>query len=238
MSKLRFLYACITGWTATFKLPLFYSNTGVKSIMPTMSIPPYSTIIGMLGNITGRDLNPEDVQRIGFMFECDSRGVDLEKLESYTLDTTRDVIKRNMGTTNPTQREFLVRPKLHLYLENIDFFKPFILCPVNVPSLGRSQDIAWFSTINSGKQFEIVEAEHISQGTVKSTLMPFPQEGASGYIIPLVEYYDNQQIGKPRNAVKMRQYQVVTNSSVVKNANLFKVSNCENFVIYMHSIRV
>jgi len=236
MSTHNFIYACISGWTATFKMPLFYSNTGVKGSMPTMNIPPYTTIMGMLGNMVGRDLEPEEVKRIGFIFEYDKKGVDLEKLESYTLDTEKNIIKRNTGTTNPTQREFLIRPKLHLYLENVDFFEFRFKEPFNIPCFGRSQDIAWIETLTNGKQYEIVDAEEVQQGMVRDTLMPFPQEGASGIIIPLANYFKNFELGYSRDVGGVDRYQAVSKPALVKRSSLFKVSNREDCVIYMHSI--
>lgn len=236
METYNFLYACFTGWSATFKMPLFYSNTGVKGIMPTMNIPPYTTIIGILGNMVGRDLEPDEVKRVGFIFQYDKKGVDLEKLESYTFVTEKNIIKRNTGTTNPTQREFLIRPRLHLYVENVEFFEPYFKEPFNIPCLGRSQDIAWLETLMNGKQYEIVAAEEVPEGIVKGTLMPFPQEGASGIIIPLADYYRNSQAGFTRCAENVSQYQIVNKPSFVRRSSLFKVPNCEDSLIYMHSI--
>jgi CRISPR-associated protein Cas5 subtype I-B len=237
METHNFIYACISGWTATFKVPLFYSNTGIKGIMPTMSVPPYTTIMGILGNMVGRDLNPSEVKRIGFIFEYDKKGVDLEKLESYTLDTEKDVLKRNTGTTNPTQREYLIHPKLHIYLENVALFEHYFNEPFNIPCIGRSQDIAWLQTLKNGKQYEIVYAEEVDTGIVRNTLMPFPQEGASGIIVPLVDHYENSLLGSLRKAERVNKYQVINKPATVKRNNLFKVSNRKDCVIYMHCIK-
>jgi hypothetical protein len=237
MALHNFIYACMSGWTATFKMPLFYSNTGIKGTMPTMDIPPYTTIIGILGNMVGRDLQPDEIKRIGFIFEYDKKGVDLEKLESYTLDTEKNILKRNKGTTNPTQREFIIRPKLHIYLENVTLFEEYFHEPFNIPCFGRSQDILWLETLKNGRQYEIVNAEEVHEGIVKNTLMPFPQEGASGIIIPLVDYYENFQLGFFRNAGDISKYQVINRPATIKYSSLFKVSNREDCVIYMHSIK-
>jgi hypothetical protein len=218
-------------------MPMFFSNTGVKSIMPTMDVPPYTTILGILGNIIGRELNPKETKRIGFVFEYDKKGIDLEKLESYTLDSKKNILKRNTGATNPTQREFLIRPKLHLYLENVVLFEEHFIEPFNIPSLGRSQDVAWLETLENGKQYTIVSAEEVEQGIVCNTLLPFPQEGANGVIIPLVEYYENTQLGLFRKAIKINQYQIVSKPALVKQSSLFRVSNRDDLVIYMHSIK-
>lgn len=236
MGKVKFLYARIHAWTATFKMPLFYSNTGVKSVMPTMRIPPYTTIVGMLGNIVGRDLRPEDVQRVGFMFDYGNKdNVDLEKLVSFELKD--DVLKLNKGQSNPTRREFLVRPVLHLYLENINLFQPAFDEPFNIPSLGRSQDLAWLETFENGKQYQIVEAQEVPKGTIRNTLVPFPQVGASGVIFPLVDYYNNFEFGHTRSPGSIRTYQFIESVVTIERADLYKVSNLDKCVIYMHKMQ-
>lgn len=237
MANYNFLYACLCGWTATFKMPLFYSNTGIKGVMPTMNVPPYTTIIGILGNLVGRDLKPDEIKRIGFTFEYDKRGVDLEKLESYMLDTEKKILKSNRGATNPTQREFLIRPKLHFYLENVVLFEQYLHEPFNILCFGRSQDLAWFETLKDGRQYDIVDAEEVQEGIVKNTLMPFPQEGASGIIIPLADYYENTKTGFTRHEGSMNKYQIINKPALLKSRSLFKVSNREDCVIYMHSIK-
>lgn len=237
MMSYKFLYACFCGWTATFKMPLFFSNTGVKSSMPTMRIPPYTTIVGMLGNMVGRDLTPDEIGRIGFMFEFENMGnVDLEKLESYKLDSKKNILIRNTGTTNPTRREFLVRPKLHLYIENIELFEPHIQEPSNIPCLGRSQDLAWLETLENGEQYEIVKAEAVLHGKIKNTLIPFSLKGASGIIVPLADYYGNFELGFTRKPVNVKPYVLIEKPATITGANLFRVSNCNDVVIYMHSM--
>ncbi|MDD5090318.1 MAG: CRISPR-associated protein Cas5 [Candidatus Wallbacteria bacterium] len=239
METHRFIYICIAGWTATFKMPLFYSNTGVTGgVMPSMNVPPYSTVLGMLGNIAGRDLQPAEAGKIGYVFEYDAKAVDLEKLESYTLNKESDVLDRKKGRANPTKREFIIRPKLHLYLENTDFFEPMIKNPANIPCLGRSQDVVWFETLDNGQQYKIVQAVEVSEDFVKKTLVPFPQAGASGVILPLVEYYDNSWIGNTREAKKINQYVLINNPSFIRRRNLFRVDNREDCAIYMHNFDV
>jgi CRISPR-associated protein Cas5 subtype I-B len=236
MASRSLIYASIRAWTATFKMPGFYSNTGIKSAMPTMDVPPYTTIIGMLGNMIGQEIVPDEAGSIGYVFEYDRKGVDLEKLESYTLDPERGILRRNLGSTNPTRREFLLHPRLHLYLENIALFGRCFREPTNIPCLGRSQDIAWLETLENGEQSEIVEADEVPQGIIRNTLIPFPQEGVGGIIIPLVDSYQNDEIGSFRRARRISKYQIVTRPASVRRSSLFKVSNREDCVIYMHAI--
>ena len=46
---MKLLHAKIVGWTATFRMPLLYSGTGL-----TAPVPPYSTILGFIGNLAAR----------------------------------------------------------------------------------------------------------------------------------------------------------------------------------------
>jgi CRISPR-associated protein Cas5t len=72
---MKLLHARLEGWTATFRLPLIYSGTGL-----TAPLPPYSTILGLIGNLAGRQIAPNET-RIGYIFR--SRGT------SYDLETSR-----------------------------------------------------------------------------------------------------------------------------------------------------
>jgi hypothetical protein len=169
------------------------------------------------------------------MFDFENFGNDdLEKLVSFRIED--DKLKPNMGTSNPTRRGFLVRPTLHLYLENIDLFQRHFDEPFNIPSLGRSQDVAWLVTLENRKQYDIVDAEETNKGTVKKTLIPFPQVGASGIIFPLVDYYKNFEIGQTRSPGSMRTYQFIDSPATIERASLFKVSNLPEFVVYMHDV--
>lgn len=235
MNGTKFLYARIRSWTATFKMPLFYSNTGVGSVMPTLRIPPYTTIIGMLRNMVGRDLRVDEVGRIGFIFEYENSGNDdLEKIVSFKLKGTK--LQVNKGQSNPTRREFLVRPTLHLYLENVVLFQQHFEQPFNIPCFGRSQDLAWLETLDNGRQCELVEAKETNRGTVRKTLIPFPQLGASGIIYPLVDYYNNFEIGSTRTPGSLRTYQFIEARATIERPGLYKVSNLDDAVIYMHDL--
>lgn len=237
MASLNFLYARLVGWTATFKMPHFYSNSGTKSVIPTLKLPPYTTIIGMLGNIVGRDLEPDEIKRVGYCFEYqyESENVDFERVRKFEIKN--GVLRESLDTPNPARREFIVRPNLHLYLENLELFEPYFFEPFNIPCFGRSQDLAWFETLPNGKQYEIIVAEEVKEGMIEKTLLPFPQVGATGIIMPLADYYDNFTDGQTRSAGSMRTYQFVEKPAKITRKSLFKVSNGQDRVIYMHDVK-
>lgn len=235
MTKL--LYSCLSGWTATFKSPLFVSNSGVSSYTPTLKLPPYSTIIGILGNIVGRDLEMDEIKRIGYVFDFENKdgNIDIEKIKSFSINK-KGKLEENSGNSNPARREFLVRPRLQLFLENLEMFEPFFQSPFNIPSLGRSQDIAWFETLPNGKQYEIVEATEVKGGKIRNTLLPFPQSDAAGIILPLAEYYYNHELGETRYPFKMRTFQFIDGEANIQRSNLFSIPSLGNTTIYLHDI--
>ncbi|HTN08484.1 CRISPR-associated protein Cas5 [Agriterribacter sp.] len=233
----KLLYACLSGWTATFKSPLFVSNSGVSSYMPTLKLPSYSTIIGLLGNIVGRDLELNEIKRIGYIFDFEKKegNIDIEKIKSFSINKKGE-LQENKGNSNPARREFLVRPQLQLFLENVELFEPSFYSPHNIPSFGRSQDVAWFERLPNGKQYEIIEASEVSQGIVRNTLVPFPQKNAAGIILPLAEYYYNYKLGETRYPLKMRTFQFIDTETAIERSNLFAIPSLDNITIYLHDI--
>ncbi len=69
---MKLLHAKIRGWTATFRLPLLYSGTGL-----TAPVPPYSTLLGFIGNLAAREIKPNET-RIGYVFRSAGLAIDME----------------------------------------------------------------------------------------------------------------------------------------------------------------
>lgn len=191
---MKLLHIHIRGWTATFRLPLLYSGTGLTS-----PLPPYSTLLGLIGSLAGREIH-HDETRIGFIFQCAGIEIDIESLERLQIDK-----KGNLKThpdRNIVRRQFLIRPQLDLFLDNLELQSAFEL-PQNPPCLGRSQDLAWIISVCE------IEANPVKQGMIRGTLVPFPQEGASGQILVLPDFFDNARDGYTRTIGKLNRYQVV-----------------------------
>lgn len=199
---MKLLHAHLEGWTATFRLPLIYSGTGL-----TAPMPPYSTLLGLIGNLAGRQIGPDETC-IGYIFR--SAGT------SYDLETTRrlemkDGRLKSQSVPGIAKRQFHIRPSLDLYLDNLTLREVFE-SPANVPSMGRSQDLAWIMSVRE------VEAEPCGEGIVKGTLVPFPQPGASGIILPLPDYLDNDQTGFTREVGRVSKFQAVRYEAPAKIA--------------------
>ena len=92
----RLLHVHIRGWTATFRMPLLYSGTGLTS-----PVPPYSTLIGMIGCMAGRDLLPQDVGKIGYIFNSESKAIDLETTKRLSMNEKGERAER-CGTGSNT----------------------------------------------------------------------------------------------------------------------------------------
>lgn len=223
---MKLLHARICGLTATFRLPLLYSGNALSS-----PVPPYSTILGLLGALAGREIRPDET-RIGFVFQSHGIAVDRESLKRLRIDSA----KRLGIQPKPNNRmnHFHVHPQLDVYLDNADFRRVFEQ-PSNPPCLGRSQDVAWIEFLQE------VEAEVASNGEIRGTLVPFPQTGASGQILVLPAYFDNSKLGYTRNIGKLNRYIAIRWNTPAKIENvregeLLKLSGTTE-TIYMHQLQ-
>lgn len=219
---MKLLHARIRGWTATFRLPLLYSGTGL-----TAPVPPYSTLLGFIGNLAAREIRPNET-RIGYVFRSAGLAIDMETTQRFKL-VGEKLRPQEKGIV---KRQFHLNPTLDLYLDNLDF-QEFFEQPRNTPSLGRSQDLVWIEKV------EMVEAENVPQGNLRGTLIPFPQSGASGQILNLPEYFFNDERGYTRRIGKTSKFVAVNfeSPSRITRENIFRVENlADETMIYLHSI--
>ncbi len=220
----KLLHVHIRGWTATFRMPLFYSGTGLTSPMP-----PYSTLLGMSGCIAGRDLLPRDVARIGYIFRSESKAIDLETTKRLSMNEKCVFGPNTRKGDGIARREFHVNPELHLYLEKLEL-RQFFEEPRNIPTFGRSQDICWIESVNE------ICCEPKEEGCVRGTLVPFPTSGATGLILLLPDWFDNRTTGYTRAIGRLGRYQAVRYESPtgkIKLRNLFSVEG-QDSCIYLH----
>lgn len=221
---MKFLHVRLEGWTATFRLPLIYSGTAL-----TAPVPPYSTLLGLIGNLAAREIAPDET-RIGYIFSSAGTSYDLETTRRLELDKKSGRLK-SQSVPGIATRQFHVRPTLDLYLDNLDLREAFE-SPANAPCLGRSQDVAWI------KHLEEVEAESCAEGDVRGTLVPFPQPGASGQILNLPDYFINNQRGYTRRTGRMTKFLAVRYETPARitREDLIKIKGVNgDEVIYLHS---
>ncbi len=222
---MKLLRVRIRGWTATFRLPLLYTGTGLSA-----PVPPYSTLLGLIGSVAGREIQPHET-RIGCEFRSEGLALDLERTQRLMMNTkTRRL--RPQPERGIAKRQFHVRPQLDLYLDNLNFHAAFE-SPQNPPCLGRSQDVAWITAV------DVVEAESVAEGTVRGTLIPFPEPNAGGMILRLPDYFDNADTGYTRHIGKLGMYQVVKHDAPahIRREGLVHVQNSpEEHTIYLHTL--
>jgi len=130
--------------------------------------------------------------------------------------------------------QFHICPRLDLYLDNTGF-RQFFDKPCNPPCLGRSQDVAWI------KRPREIEAAPVQQGEIRGTLVPFPQNGASGQILVLPDYFNNNHKGYTRTIGKLNRYLAIkweTPAKVegVRDGELLSLSTTGE-TVYMHQLQ-
>ena len=218
---MKLLHAKIVGWTATFRMPLLYSGTGL-----TAPVPPYSTLLGFIGNLAAREIKPHET-RIGYIFKSSGLAIDMETTQRLKMSGGGKLSPQEKGIV---KRQFHLNPTLDIYLDNLDF-QDYFENPRNTPALGRSQDLVWI------EKTEIIEAENVGETKIGGTLLPFPQSDVGGQILNLPEYFFNDERGYTRRTGKTSKFVAVKyeNASSVSRDNLFKLKDSETGV-YLHSI--
>lgn len=228
----KFVHATIKALTSTFRVPLVVSG---KSLCAP--VPSYSTLLGFLGCCAGREVSPKEL-RVGFEYSWGNEstanfaGVDMETTHRFELKNNK--LKSHPKGSSIRYYEFHTFPVLELFIDNLRF-SDYLTNPVGIPTLGRSQDLAWIEKV------EILEVYKKKSGVVGTTLMPFPQKDIEGNeiggrILRLPEFFDNSEPGMTRTPRNLRLFQVVSSGSIVENPNFYQTESHkdENHVIYLH----
>lgn len=222
---MKALHVRFEAFTATYKVP--FINSGVAVAAP---VPSYSNIVGLISCCAGKWIAKDDTF-IGFKYEYNGIGRDLETTRRLGLDSKGNL--RRVAEAGIAAREFHVNPKLDLYLSNTGFYNYFYR-PMGVPTLGRSQDVAWITDL------EIIEIEKAKAGKIKPTLIPFPCADVGGRLVRYCDYFINSNIGQMREPESMILYQIVpfsTNGVSIERGNLYYINNgITDEVIYMHRL--
>jgi hypothetical protein len=179
--------------------------------------------------MAGRDLLPQEVGKIGYIFQSESKSIDLETTKRLSMNDRGELGPNTRKGDGIAKREFHVNPDLHLYLEHLEL-RHFFEEPRNIPTLGRSQDICWIVSVKE------IFGEPKEEGSVRGTLIPFPTIGATGLILLLPEWFDNRVIGYTRSIGRLGRFHAVKYNSPtekVKLRNLFTVEG-QNSCIYLH----
>jgi len=146
----------LIAYTASFRVPGFMGH------QLTLPVPPLSTIYGLISAAAGRWILPSDVNWLAYRCEYEGKAVDLEAI--VTVERPKPTDAARFAGRNVLQREFLVMPRLTLYLppEWEEAFRK----PRYPLLLGRTQDVAGVESITP------VTLEPVDEGEVSGVLLP------------------------------------------------------------------
>lgn len=146
--------------------------------LPSYDLPPPATIYGHLAGVLGDWFEPEDLE-FAYVFQHSGKGIDVETGQPIERGSGQNTWKKRgwdfpvnvKCAPNPQRREFLLRPRLTLFLkgreELLAAFHQAFLNPAYAYVLGRSQDLA---TCVDSCWVELTESD---QGFFSHTLLPY-----------------------------------------------------------------
>lgn len=185
-----------------------YNNEGCASL----PVAPPSAIQGLVAATTG---NPNETgYEAGWMMQFSSEFEDYEKIvparRNPAIDDFEPFRHGYRLIRTPVKRKYLIEPRLILYIEEKyagNFHKPH-----HTLRLGRSQDVAWISSI------EPVTLNRVTEADVEGVILPFPLIGSNfvSFIWALPQSahgYDNRQWNRPTPYAFLtkRQHIIVSN---------------------------
>lgn len=183
----------LTAYTASFRVPPFVGH------QLTLPVPPLSTIFGLISAAAGRWVMPEEVEWLAYRCTFEGKANDLEAI--YTVKRPKPDQPARFVTRNIIQREFLVLPRLTLYLPTE--WEPAFHRPRYALLLGRTQDVA---SVVSISQVELIP---VNSGMVSGVLLPFElvaRNNVSAWLQKLPIAFTDEPIRKP---VRMHLFGVV-----------------------------
>jgi CRISPR-associated protein Cas5t len=209
----------ISGWTASFRYPNLISG-----YQPTLEVPPISTVLGLINAAAGKFVTYKN-EKIGYYFEFDSTGIDLETI--YQMDGNGRTTK-NIAKSNIIRRQFLFNPRLVLYTSNITIASYFRK-PVYPILLGRMNDLASVEKISEVELSPVKDSLEI-----KGQIIPTFPFRLAGQIQALPEYFTNTF---PRKNLGTKPFSIISHKKGVKALSIAAFHDQElNLNIYMHRI--
>lgn len=209
----------ISGWTASFRYPNLISG-----YQPTLEVPPISTVLGLINAAAGKFVTYKN-EKIGYYFEFDSTGIDLETI--YQMDGNGRTTK-NSAKSNIIRRQFLFNPRLVLYTSNITIASYFRK-PVYPILLGRMNDLASVEKISEVQLSPVKDSLEI-----KGQIIPTFPFHLAGQIQALPEYFTNTF---PRKNLGTKPFSIISHKKGVKALSMAAFHDLElNLNIYMHRI--
>jgi CRISPR-associated protein Cas5t len=155
--------------------------------LPTFEMPPPATIYGQIAAVLGEWFEPRGLE-FSYVFEHAGKALDLETIHPIEKGSGKATLAKRgwphpvnvQCSTNIQGREFLLRPRMTLYLRSgdaafLEELRKAFLSPFYAYVLGRSQDLA---TCHGA---ELVELEWAEDAFFANTLLPMDWRP---YVIP------------------------------------------------------
>lgn len=174
----------LTAYTGSFRVP------GLVAYQLSLPLPPLSTVFGLLAAAAGEWVPPSRLEWVGYRCDYEARGKDLEAIITFERKGPRDVARAVQR--NVVWREFLVNPRLTLYLP-CEWEKAFRR-PRYPLVLGRSQDVA------TVERLEKVRLSDCDEGELSGTLLPLDvamTNGIGGIVFNLPVAFDQEPVRTP-----------------------------------------
>jgi len=205
------LRAKIRAMTASFRYPMF-----VVSYQPTYTVPPISTIYGLLSAAKGEKVHLTDLS-VGYDFVSAGKGVDLERIHIYGGN------KKAPLKTDIVNREFLYDCSLTLYISDLSF-EDYLRHPRYPLLLGRQSDLALVEDLDT---VELIERENV---VIKNTIVPFDGK-IPGQVVSLPSDFTDEAVRRP---VDVRTYCIVDTPQTVEKAYF---DTEREIGVYLHEFR-
>lgn len=215
-----------SGWTATPRLPFILSGNAL-----CMSVPSYSTVLGIIGCCLGRNVSPKEV-KVGYKYNNDDTATDIETRRRLQVKDKK-TIPHEKGS-DAYQREFHTNPTLTVWIDRIDWMEYFEN-PVGTPALGRSQDLLRIDSV------EIKTIEKTEKATLSGCMIPFAFDKiVPGQLIQIAEAFEeNEEIGTGRTSIRSTMFTVLhpdkDNLVEVSMDSLFRTTENNHSEFYLHS---
>lgn len=209
----------ITSWTASFRYPNLISG-----YQPSLTVPPLSTIYGLISSAAGDYVSPYDIA-LGYIFKFDSQAIDIETIYQFNIKSSPLTTKQNV-----IRRQILFDNNLWLYVYDPRVAEAF-LKPQFQLLLGRSNDLA---SVISVEEIELEQIDELTR--LKGTIIPMGVIPLSAPIQALPIGFTNEI---PRRGIGTRPFFLLeydyTQPEAIHESGYFDLEL--SYEIYWHDYR-
>jgi CRISPR-associated protein Cas5t len=205
VAEVKALKVKMAAVTASFRYPRIQVGR-----LPTFDMPPPATVYGHLAGVIGEWFEPEGLE-YSCVFQHAGKGTDLETSQPIAKGSGRATASyRRLGwdypvnvecEPTPQRREFLLHPRMTLYLGGpeglLQRLGNAFVSPVFAYVLGRSQDLAACLSVEFAELAESEEA-YFSHTLLPYDWRPWIVPGISVYMPSAIDYRRQRQAVQER----------------------------------------